>query len=297
VRTLRAVWERHYERTAEGKARWRAGPELSRTAASVESPYDTDARHSSKRDTVWTGYQVHVTETCEPDAARLITHVHTTVTTTQDVSCTGDIHQELKGKGLLPGLHLVCARAHVVDAGYVDAELLVSSRTEFGVDLLGPARLNATWQAREGGYDQTRLAVDWEKRQVTCPQGKVSAWWGANTAQPDRDATKAQGGGPAPRVKVRFDRNDCVGCQQWDKCVRSAAGQAPTQVLFSRAQHEALREAGADREREGRAEYTGGRVIEGRSRRGCGPPACAIAATGAGQDAPAARRHRRRAGT
>ena len=66
VQTLRAVWERHYERTAAGKARWRAGPELSRAPGAVESPYDTEARHSSKRDTVWTGYKVHVTETCEP---------------------------------------------------------------------------------------------------------------------------------------------------------------------------------------------------------------------------------------
>jgi transposase len=71
VQTLRAVWERHYERTAEGKARWRAGPELSRAATAIESPYDSQARHSSKRDTVWTGYKVHVSETCEPDEVHL----------------------------------------------------------------------------------------------------------------------------------------------------------------------------------------------------------------------------------
>jgi transposase len=100
--TLRQVWERHYERTAEGKARWRAGPELSRAATAIESPYDTQARHSSKRDTVWTGYKAHLSETCEPNLPRLITHVHTTVATTQDVSCTQEIHQGLQGKDLLP---------------------------------------------------------------------------------------------------------------------------------------------------------------------------------------------------
>ena len=251
VQTLRAVWGRHYERTSGGKARWRAGPELSRAATALESPYDTDARHSSKRDTVWTGYKAHVSETCEPDLPRLVTHVHTTVATTQDVSCTEDIHKGLSGKGLLPGLHLV-------DAGYVGAELLVQSRQRYGVDLLGPARLNATWQAREGGYDQTRFAVDWEKRQATCPQGKVSAWWGANTARAGKP------GGPAARVKVRFDRNDCAGCRERDKCVRSAAGQARTLVLYDQAQHEALRGV---RERvaseQGRAEYRRRAGIEG----------------------------------
>jgi transposase len=250
VQTLRAVWERHYERTAEGKARWRAGPELSRAAQAIESPYDTQAKHSSKRDTIWTGYKVHVTETCEPDEVHLITHVHTTVATTQDVSCTKDIHQGLRGKDLLPGTHLV-------DTGYVDADLLVSSKDEFCVDLLGPTRLNPSWQAREGGYDQTQFAVDWENQQATCPQGKVSAWWGADTAEPASPSTPA-------RLKVRFWRQDCACCPQRDKCVRSKTGRARTLVLYNQAQHEALRQA---RERitseEGRTEYRKRAGIEG----------------------------------
>ena len=252
VQTLRAVWERHYERTAGGEARWRAGPELSRAAGAVESPYDTEARHSSKRDTAWTGYKAHLSETCETGLPRLVTNVHTTAATVQDVSCTEDIHKGLSGKGLLPGLHLV-------DAGYVGAELLVGSRAEFGVDLLGPARLNPSWQAREGGYDQGHFAVDWEKRQATCPQGKVSAWWGANTARVGKP------GGPAARVKVRFDRNDCAPCRQRDKCVRAASpDSARTLVLYEQAEHEALREA---RERigseQGRAEYRMRAGVEG----------------------------------
>ena len=48
IETLRQVWERHYERGAGGKAKWRAGPELSRAAGAIESPYDTEARHSTK---------------------------------------------------------------------------------------------------------------------------------------------------------------------------------------------------------------------------------------------------------
>lgn len=47
---------------------------------------------------------------------------------------TALIHQGLADKALLPSTHLV-------DAGYVDAELLVNSRQQYGVDLLAqPAR-------------------------------------------------------------------------------------------------------------------------------------------------------------
>jgi transposase len=257
VQTLRTVWERHYERPADGKVRWRAGPELSRAATAIESPYDSQARHSSKRDTVWTGYKVHVSETCEPDEVHLITHVHTTVATTQDVSCTRNIHQGLRGKDLLPGTHLV-------DTGYVDADLLVSSREEFHVDLLGPTRLNPSWQARQGGYDQTLFAVDWEKQQATCPQGKVSAWWGADRAKADSSGCLESPANPAARVKVRFSRQDCACCPQRDKCVRSKTGRARTLVLYNQVEHEALRQA---RERitseEGKAEYRKRAGVEG----------------------------------
>ena len=36
----------------------------------ISSPYDTDARYCEKRGTGWTGYKVHLTETChEPGPA------------------------------------------------------------------------------------------------------------------------------------------------------------------------------------------------------------------------------------
>ena len=247
VQTLRIVWERHYERTAEGKATWRAGPDLSRAATAIESPYDTQARHSTKRDTVWTGYKVHVSETCDPDAARLITHVHTTVATTQDVSSTDDIHQGLKDKGLLPGTHLV-------DAGYVDGELLVQSQERYGVELLGPTRHNSTWQAREGGYDQSRFTLDWERQQAICPEGKVSLWWGGDVAKPYNYL----------RVKVRFAQQDCAQCASRAKCIRSSLNRPRTLVLHERAQQEAMQRARARlASEEGRTEYRKRAGVEG----------------------------------
>ena len=71
------MWERHYERK-DGQVRWRENSELGRVTDAVESPYDPQARFSTKRSLVWTGYKVHLTETCDEDTPNLIIHVHTT---------------------------------------------------------------------------------------------------------------------------------------------------------------------------------------------------------------------------
>lgn len=39
----------------------------------MDSPYDPDARFGNKRSTTWTGYKVHLTETCDTDAPRHMT--------------------------------------------------------------------------------------------------------------------------------------------------------------------------------------------------------------------------------
>lgn len=63
VQTLRAVWDRHYERKGD-RVRWREGAELSWAAQALESPYDPEAKYSAKRGREWVGYKVHVTESC-----------------------------------------------------------------------------------------------------------------------------------------------------------------------------------------------------------------------------------------
>jgi len=88
-----------------------------------------------------------VTETCDEDEPRLITNVETSSGPTADGATTPTIHQSLKDKDLLP-------ERHIVDTGYLDAELLVESQRDFGVDLIGPARRDYKWQAREEtGFD------------------------------------------------------------------------------------------------------------------------------------------------
>ncbi|MCX6022774.1 MAG: hypothetical protein NTZ05_13820, partial [Chloroflexi bacterium] len=84
------------------------------------------------------GYKVHLTETCEDDAPHLITQVETTPATTADGDVTAAICAALQEQGLLPD-------THVVDTGYLDAELLVTSQREYGVRLLGPAHRSGRW--------------------------------------------------------------------------------------------------------------------------------------------------------
>lgn len=171
VETLTKVWQQHYTRNEEtDEIRWRQGKETFRTAVSIESPYDTEAKYSRKDEIKWTGYKVHLSETCDEHLPHLITNVHTTPATTQDVTCTADIQAALHQKQLLPSRHLV-------DAGYVDAELLVQSADKYGIELFGPTRVNSSWQAREGGIDATQFEIDWDHRQALCPAGKRSIGW------------------------------------------------------------------------------------------------------------------------
>ena len=53
----------------------------------------------------WIGYKVHLTETCEPDAPHLITHVETTAGPVSDGDVTEQIHAALQAKDLLPDKH------------------------------------------------------------------------------------------------------------------------------------------------------------------------------------------------
>ena len=49
--------------------RWREVKDMPSPAGLISSPYDTDARYSTKRDVEWVGYKVHLTETCDADTA------------------------------------------------------------------------------------------------------------------------------------------------------------------------------------------------------------------------------------
>jgi transposase len=227
VGTLRDVWRIHYAREGDGPPRWRAGAELPPVGERLQSPYDPEAHYSTKRQMEWSGYKVHVTETCDAHAAHLITHVMTCPAMQPDMASTAEIHQCLADKGLLPA-------EHFVDAGYVDAALLVGSQRDHGVSLEGPVRAVAKRpNEAEQAYEQRHFAIDWERQQVICPQGKASVTWRAGLD----DAG-------APRICAVFSRSDCGACAVRALC--TAAKEARRSVYFHpRPEYEALNKARA----------------------------------------------------
>src|SRR5499427_10278487 len=205
IATLRQTWQRHYERTARALAspgeppeyavRFKASRELPPAAEGIESPYDVEARYRHKRDTAWTGYMVHVSETCDPTTPHLLTHVHTTPATVHEAQCTEPIQQALIEKSVPP-------QDHLVDAAYISAELLVHSRDSQGIALRGPTRPSQGWQTQvDGAYTIDQFTVDWERQQVCGPQGKRSGSWQEHVA-PDGH----------PYIRVSFRRQDCHAC-------------------------------------------------------------------------------------
>jgi transposase len=249
VAILRQVWARHFVReggAAPGGVRLRAKEDPPPEAEPVESPYDTEARFRTRSGTSWVGYIVHLSESCEDDGAHLITHAMTTLATVHEARCTAAIHRALADKGLAPGEHLV-------DAAYVDAELLVRSREDHGIDLVGPPRVNPTWQTKaEGAYTIDRFEVDWERERVRCPQGKLSSAW---SRQVDHTGT--------PYVSVTFRQADCGACPARALCTR-AEHRARHLKLQPRAEYEALKAArGRLATREGRRRYARRAGIEG----------------------------------
>jgi hypothetical protein len=75
--TPRDPWRVHYAREGDARPRWRAGAELPPVGERLQSPYDPEGHYSTKRQMEWSGYKVHVTKTCDEDAAHLITDVTT----------------------------------------------------------------------------------------------------------------------------------------------------------------------------------------------------------------------------
>ena len=76
IEILRQVWMQNYYQD-NGAVHLREPKDQPPSAQRITSPYDLDARCSTKRDTTWVGYKVHLTETCEPDTPNLITQVET----------------------------------------------------------------------------------------------------------------------------------------------------------------------------------------------------------------------------
>jgi transposase len=233
VERLRRVWIQQYA-TVDGQLRWREPKDMPPATAQLESPYEPEARYGTKRDQSWTGYKVHLTESCDDDRPHLLTHVETTIAPATDVEQLAAIHAGLARAERLPAQHLV-------DAGYVRAPNLVASRTDHQIDLVGPIYEDHQWQAKaKQGYDVAHFRVDWEARVVTCPQGRTSVRWCQTQRRRDRTL-----------IHVEFAPDDCTPCPARALCTRAKTG-ARSLTLPSRAEHEAVQAA---RQRQATAQF------------------------------------------
>ena len=214
VQALRRIWIQQFclDGGAGGeKVIWRGDEQgLPPARSRLVSPYDTDARYAEKRGKGWTGYKVHLTETCHiPDAdgrrpaPDLLTSAETTLAPVTDVEMTEPVHGTLDARGLLPG-------EHAVDTGYASGRLLLAARAR-GITLLTPLLADTSPQARSGGYTAAMFTIDWENQQVTCPQGAISSSW-----TPARDRHGAD------TILARFAQATCRPCPARAQCTTAA---------------------------------------------------------------------------
>src|SRR5262245_42809763 len=203
VAILRRVWSQNYWWDGT-QLQWCEADNIPPAARFISSPYDVEAHYARKYTTQWVGYKVHIAETCEDDLPHLITNIDTTPGPTADGAATPQIHAALEQRALLPG-------THIVDPGFLDADLLVDIRHDYGVDLLGPTRLDYHWQAREGaGFDAQHFQIGWDQHQAHCPAGKTSISW---TPAVDNRGNAV--------IKVKFSSKDCRRCDHVTRCIRS----------------------------------------------------------------------------
>ena len=235
VEVLRQVWVQNYQRINDTVV-WRASEDIPPASRYIGSPYDEQAHYGKKRSTQWEGYKVHLTETCEAHLPLIVTHVETTSAPISDETMTSTIHAELDRKGLVPN-------EHIVDAGYVDAQLLVESQRDYHIDLVGPVGKNTHWQAAENtGYDLDHFPIDWEKHHATCPQGHTSVSW---TPAVDKRKNEV--------VKIKFSMTDCRACPAQSLCTPFSCPPRRTLTIRPQAQYFALKQR---REQEKTRDFT-----------------------------------------
>ncbi|WP_255306557.1 IS1182 family transposase [Streptomyces sp. Wb2n-11] len=214
VQALRQILVQNYHRDAAGHLRWRTaekegGPGLPPSSQAVVSPYDTSARYARHGHIIgWKGFAAHLTETCAPDGANVITDVATTAATTHDSQVLPGIHTRLARRELLPAEHLV-------DGGYTSLPHLEQAAREHQVTVSGPLNSNPTRQHRQNaGFARDDFHIDYDRQQVTCPQGQVSAGW--HGPYPTSSPTAA------PLIVARFTKSQCRPCPARTKCTTTA---------------------------------------------------------------------------
>jgi transposase len=172
---------------------------------------------------------VHLTETCDDDLPHLLTDVTTTPAPTADYDVLPTIQEHLADRQVTPSEQLV-------DAGYVSADHLLTSRTNHGIDLLGPVARDPSWQAAAGsGFAAAQFVLDWDAHQARCPQGQLSVMW--------RERSDRHG---HATVQIRFGTQACAECACRAHCTQSAT--QPRWLLVRERDHFVALQAARERQ-------------------------------------------------
>lgn len=153
--------------------RWREEGAIPPATKLINSPSDPEARFGKKRTTMWTGYNVHLTETGEENLPPLITPVATTPAPRTDEAMTEVIQSALHQAELSP-------QPHLLDCGYVTSHVLVSSQKRFGIEIIGPAPVDVnmcyciTKVTEEPPYDSIAVFIH---RYDTLSGGRVISFF------------------------------------------------------------------------------------------------------------------------
>jgi transposase len=155
--------------------------------------------------------------------------VQTTLAPIADMDVLGTIQAQVVERKVTP-------KEQIVDAGYVSADHLITSRTEHAIELLGPVADDHSWQARAGaGFAAAQFVLDWDAQHATCPQGQRSVVWMERT---DRHQHAS--------VQIRFSKPVCAACVCRAQCTQSAT--APRSLLVRERDHYLALQAARERQ-------------------------------------------------
>jgi len=207
VRHLRVFFTMQFRPGPDGTWQLADTADLPPAAVRAQSPYDPQARYSSKNngEITWVGSKAHLTETCDDDLPHLITDVHTTTATDPDTTATAPIADKLTRRALTP-------RTHLMDSGYPTAAALATATTR-ATTVIAPIPPTGC-NAKADTFTPADFTIDWDAGTATCPGGATSI-----SMLPEYRGL----------IKFGFSRKDCTPCPIRQRCTHS---QPPTARLL-----------------------------------------------------------------
>jgi hypothetical protein len=189
---------------------WRHTANMPSTEHVLHAPYDPEARYSQTRATTGFGDKAPIPAPGDGARPHLLTPRETPPATTPDAQVPATMPRAREQKNLLPADHLLAR-------GYVATQVLSDSEHNPGIAVMGPIKVDTTWQAQAGkGFDLTGWTIAWDHQRVPCPGGHLS--------QVGADSRDNAG---HPRSYVRFAKARCQACPVRTDGTRAVKGPRP----------------------------------------------------------------------